>query len=59
MALIEPAIAEWKAAHPSVSCHQGRHEMWEIVNALLYQGRADCQWDLLPHDLPPRGAVKY
>ncbi|MFE7708812.1 IS5/IS1182 family transposase [Streptomyces sp. NPDC057486] len=32
--------------------------MWEIVNALLYQGRTDCQWDLLTYDLPPRGAVK-
>ncbi len=33
--------------------------MREIVNALLYQGRTGCQWDLLPHDLPPRGAVMY
>ncbi|BBC31178.1 hypothetical protein SGFS_024720 [Streptomyces graminofaciens] len=30
-----------------------------IVNALLYQGCTGCQWDLLPHDLPPRGAVMY
>ncbi len=50
-ALIEPAIAAWKAAHPSVSGRQGRYEMREIVNALLYQGRTGCQWDLLPHDL--------
>jgi transposase len=33
--------------------------MREIVNALLYQGRTGCQWDLLPHDFPPPGAVKY
>jgi transposase len=33
--------------------------MREIVNALRYQGRTGCQWDLLPHDLPPRGAVMY
>jgi hypothetical protein len=32
-------IAAWKAAHPSVSGHQGRYEMRGIVNALLYQGR--------------------
>jgi len=57
-ALTEPVIAAWKAAHPSVSGHQGRYEMREIVNALLYQGRTG-QWDLLPHDLPPRGAVMY
>ncbi|WP_225079704.1 IS5 family transposase [Streptomyces sp. CoT10] len=58
-ALVEPVIAAWKAAHPSVSGHQGRYEMREIVNALLYQGRTGCQWDLLPHDFPPPGAVKY
>ncbi|CAL9656485.1 hypothetical protein SUDANB21_06804 (plasmid) [Streptomyces sp. enrichment culture] len=56
-ALIEPVIAAWKAARPSVSGHQGRYEMREIVNALLYQGRTGCQWDLLPHDLSPRGAL--
>ncbi|GGS21854.1 hypothetical protein GCM10010269_70850 [Streptomyces humidus] len=25
-ALVEPVIAAWKAARPSVSGHQGRHE---------------------------------
>ncbi|MDX3308731.1 IS5 family transposase [Streptomyces sp. NPDC054884] len=58
-ALVEPVIAAWKAAHPSVSGHQGRYAMREIVNALLYQGRTGCQWELLPHDFPPAGAVKY
>jgi transposase len=58
-ALIEPVIASWKAQHPSVSGHQGAYEMREIVNALLYQSRTGCQWDYLPHDLPPVGAVKY
>ncbi|MDQ0957352.1 hypothetical protein QFZ66_001230 [Streptomyces sp. B4I13] len=24
------------------------------LNALLYRVRSGCQWDLLPHDLPPR-----
>lgn len=27
--------------------------------ALLYQSRTGCQWDYLPLDLPPVGAVKY
>ncbi|GCB53140.1 mobile element protein [Streptomyces sp. NL15-2K] len=58
-ALVESVITAWKAAHPSVSGHQGRYAMREIVNALLYQGRTGCQWDLLPHDFPPPGAVKY
>lgn len=50
-ALIEPVIAAWKAAHPSVSGHQGSYKMREIVNAILYQSRTGCQWDYLPHDL--------
>ncbi|MEU3795768.1 IS5 family transposase [Streptomyces fructofermentans] len=58
-ALIEPVITSWKVQHRSVSGHQGRPEMREIVNALLYQSRSGCQWDLLPHDYPPPGAVKY
>jgi transposase len=58
-ALIEPVITAWKAAHPSVSGHTGSYAMREIVNAILYQGRTGCQWDYLPHDLPPRSAVRY
>jgi transposase len=58
-ALIEPVITAWKAAHPSVSGHQGRYPMREIVNAILYQGRTGCQWSYMPADLPPFGAVKY
>ncbi|MFF4401972.1 transposase [Streptomyces sp. NPDC001480] len=57
-ALIEPVIVSWKAQHPSVSGHQGAYEMRESVNALLYQSRTGYQWDYLPHDLPPVGAVK-
>ncbi|WP_411151607.1 transposase [Streptomyces sp. A30] len=33
----------WKAAHPSVSGHQGRYAMREIIHALLYQGRTGCR----------------
>jgi transposase len=58
-ALIEPVITAWKAAHPSVSGHQGRYAMREIVNAIFYQSRTGCQWASLPGDLPPPGAVKY
>jgi len=57
--VIRPLIAAWKAQHPSVSGHQGRYDMREIVNALRYQNRTGCQWDLLPHDFPPTGAVRY
>lgn len=58
-ALSEPVISAWKADNPSPTGHQGRYEMREIVNAILYQGRTGCQWDHLPHDLPPKSAVNY
>jgi transposase len=58
-ALIAPVITAWKARHPSVSGHQGKYAMREIVNAILYQNRTGCQWEFLPHDMPPPGAVKY
>ena len=45
-ALIEPVITAWKAAHPSVSGHQGGYELREIVNAIV--GRPDR----LPVGLP-------
>ena len=54
-ALIEPVITAWKAAHRSVSGHQGGYEMREIVNAILYQSRTGCQRDYLP----PRSAAYY
>ena len=31
--------------------------MREIINAMLYQNRTGCQWDMLPHDLPPKSTV--
>lgn len=57
--LIRPVLTAWKGAHPSVSGHQGRYDLREIVNAILYQARTGCQWRYLPHDLPPHSAVYY
>jgi len=55
-----PAIlTAWKAAHRSAGGHQGGYEMREIVNAILYRSRTGCQWEYLPHDLPPRSAAYY
>jgi len=31
--------------------------MREVINAMLYINRAGCQWDMLPHDLPPKSTV--
>lgn len=58
-ALIAPVITAWKQRHPSVSGYQGRYDMREIVNAILYQARTGCQWRYLPHDLPAWSAVYY
>lgn len=58
-ALMEPVITAWKATRPSATGHQGRYTMREIVNAILYQNCTGCQWDFLPHDLPPKGAAYY
>ena len=58
-ALIEPVLLAWKAQHPSASGHVGGYAYREIVNAIVYQNRTGCQWHLLPHDLPPKSAVKY
>lgn len=42
----------------SVSGHQGRYEQREIMNAIFYQNRTGCQWAYLPHDLPPKSAMR-
>jgi putative transposase len=31
----------------------------EVINAILYLLRAGCQWEMLPHDLPPPGTVYW
>ena len=31
--------------------------MREVINAMLYINRSGCQWDMLPHDLPPKSTV--
>jgi transposase len=58
-AVVGPFLYAWKARHPSVSGHQGRYELREIVNAIFYQNRTGCQWAYLPHDLPPKSATYY
>jgi transposase len=58
-ALVGPFLEAWKAKHPSVSGHEGRYELREIVNSIFYQNRTGCQWAYLPHDLPPKSATYY
>jgi hypothetical protein len=49
--LIEPVLTARKAAHPSVSGHQGRYELREIVTAILYQNRTELSAALRADDL--------
>jgi transposase len=58
-AVIGPFLTAWKARHPSVSGHQGRYHLREILNSIFYQNRTGCQWAYLPHDLPPKSATYY
>ncbi|KOY55283.1 transposase [Streptomyces sp. XY332] len=34
-----------------------RHDLREIMNAILYVDRTGCQWAYLPHDFPPHQSV--
>ena len=49
--------AEWPLVEPYVATSgYGRpplHPKRELLNAIFYQARAGCAWQLLPHDLPP------
>lgn len=54
--------AQWAILEPLIPGpkHGGRPrevDMREIVNAMLYINRSGCQWDMLPHDLPPKSSV--
>ncbi len=51
-ALLEPLIPPAKpGGRPRTT------DLREVLNALFYQNRTGCQWDLLPHDLLPKSTV--
>jgi putative transposase len=50
-ALIQPLIPSPGVGRPRV------HDVREILNAIFYLNRSGCQWDMLPHDLPPKSTV--
>jgi transposase len=54
-ALVEPALAAWRERRRFIK--QASTPLREVVNAILYQNRTGCQWDLLPHDFPPPKTV--
>lgn len=50
--LIEPLLPEAKAGGRPRST-----DLREVINAIFYQSRSGCQWDMLPHDLPSKSTV--
>jgi putative transposase len=52
---------QWAIIEPLIPVHRvGRPrsvEMREVLNAIFYQNRTGCQWDMLPHDLPAKSTV--
>ena len=53
--------AQWEIIEPLIPVSAlGRPrdvEMREVLNAIFYQARSGCQWDMLPHDFPPKSTV--
>src|SRR3954447_1776332 len=52
---------QWSVIEPLIPVHStGRprtNDMREVLNAIFYLNRSGCQWDMLPHDLPPKSTV--
>lgn len=56
--------AEWAILEPLVpqGLSGGRprtSNMREILNAIFYVLKGGIQWDMLPHDFPPKGTVYH
>jgi putative transposase len=57
--------AEWQTISPLLPLPKGfghprTVDLREILNGIFYVQRTGCQWEMLPHDLPPHGTVyKY
>jgi len=50
-AILLPLIPVSKVGRPRTV------EIREVLNAIFYLLRSGCQWDMLPHDFPPRSTV--
>lgn len=53
---------EWEVLKPLVPAPKGfghpvEVKFREILNAIFYVQRTGCQWEMLPHDLPPYTTV--
>src|SRR5262249_48783884 len=52
-ALIEPILVAWRARRKGLGIQKPRHDLREIVNAILYVNRTGIAGEHLPHDFPP------
>jgi putative transposase len=55
---------EWALLEPLIPLAEtgGRKRtanMREVLNAIYYVLKSGCQWDMLPHDFPPKGTVYH
>jgi transposase len=55
--LIEPMLVAWRAKRVGLGIGGPRHDLREIVNAILYVNRTGIAWAYLPHDFPPYKTV--
>ncbi|MFI6463610.1 IS5 family transposase [Streptomyces sp. NPDC050538] len=58
--LIEPVLSAWRLERRGRALDFGRpprHDLREIMNAILYVDRTGVQWAYLPHDFPPWQSV--
>jgi len=56
--------AEWSVLQPLIPAGKGfgrprEVDFREILNAIFYVQRTGCQWEMLPHDLPPYATVYF
>lgn len=58
-ALIEPILTSWRAGRVGLGISPPKHDLRELVNAILYVNRTGVQWEYLPHDFPPAKTVYY
>ncbi len=56
-ALIEPILVAWRAGRKPLAFVTHKHDLREIVNAILYVNRTGIAWEYLPHDFPPHKTV--
>jgi transposase len=58
-ALIGPELTAWRAGRTGLGITPVKHDLREIVDAIMYVNRSGIPWDLLPHDFPPHQTVYY